>query len=245
MNMGQRYVQLENTYTINLDGTVTLHVSQLPPNAAIIVPGPASEYRKLMFSYAHSSQCIHSALCRRQRRSLNRCGSHAGLRPTRFPEDAFHRCTPRVRICRGAQYSNTTRQRQSRKLRTLLIPPPIRLSSPSSLDSFRVDIWNYCLEPLNSFDDSVTDLLHSSLRLFFLTPSHDDLVFVCILYDNSLIFIVAYMYTDTLHGLPLSHTSLHLLHLGLSSPHIYQNSFLAPLIPPYIGSWHILPGLFG
>ncbi|THH26759.1 hypothetical protein EUX98_g7431 [Antrodiella citrinella] len=41
MNMGQRYVQLENSYTINVDGTATLHVSQVPPNAAILAPGPA------------------------------------------------------------------------------------------------------------------------------------------------------------------------------------------------------------
>ncbi|TCD68055.1 hypothetical protein EIP91_011600 [Steccherinum ochraceum] len=41
MNMGQRYLQLENSYTINLDGTATLHVSQVPPNPAILAPGPA------------------------------------------------------------------------------------------------------------------------------------------------------------------------------------------------------------
>ncbi|KAL4246190.1 Copper radical oxidase [Abortiporus biennis] len=41
MNMGQRLVQLENTYTVNSDGSATLHVSQLPPNPAIFVPGPA------------------------------------------------------------------------------------------------------------------------------------------------------------------------------------------------------------
>ncbi|KAG8896391.1 hypothetical protein FRB99_008918 [Tulasnella sp. 403] len=41
MNMGQRYVQLDSTYTGNQDGTATLHVQQLPPNPAILVPGPA------------------------------------------------------------------------------------------------------------------------------------------------------------------------------------------------------------
>ncbi|TFY58824.1 hypothetical protein EVJ58_g6182 [Rhodofomes roseus] len=41
MNMGQRYVQLESTYTGNSDGSATLHVSQLPPNAAVLAPGPA------------------------------------------------------------------------------------------------------------------------------------------------------------------------------------------------------------
>ncbi|GAA6043740.1 hypothetical protein JCM8097_000504 [Rhodosporidiobolus ruineniae] len=40
MNMGQRYVQLNNTYTSNSDGSATLHVSQVPPNPAILPPGP-------------------------------------------------------------------------------------------------------------------------------------------------------------------------------------------------------------
>lgn len=40
--MGQRYVQLESTYTGHeTNKTATLHVSQLPPNPAILVPGPA------------------------------------------------------------------------------------------------------------------------------------------------------------------------------------------------------------
>jgi len=41
MNMGQRMLQLDSTYTGNADGTGTLHVSQMPPNPAIFVPGPA------------------------------------------------------------------------------------------------------------------------------------------------------------------------------------------------------------
>ncbi|GAA5955092.1 hypothetical protein JCM21900_001609 [Sporobolomyces salmonicolor] len=41
MNMGQRYVQLNSTYTANSDGSAVLHVSQMPPNPAILVPGPA------------------------------------------------------------------------------------------------------------------------------------------------------------------------------------------------------------
>ncbi|CAL1706725.1 unnamed protein product [Somion occarium] len=41
MNMGQRMIQLENSYTGNSDGTAVLHVSQLPPNPAIFAPGPA------------------------------------------------------------------------------------------------------------------------------------------------------------------------------------------------------------
>ena len=40
--MGQRFVELRSTYTGYLsNNTATLHVSQLPPNANIIAPGPA------------------------------------------------------------------------------------------------------------------------------------------------------------------------------------------------------------
>ncbi|KAB5595241.1 Copper radical oxidase [Ceratobasidium theobromae] len=41
MNMGQRYLELDSSYTGNSDGTGILHVSQLPPNPAIFPPGPA------------------------------------------------------------------------------------------------------------------------------------------------------------------------------------------------------------
>lgn len=41
MNMGQRYLQLNNTYTVNSDGSITLHTAQVPPNAALLTPGPA------------------------------------------------------------------------------------------------------------------------------------------------------------------------------------------------------------
>ncbi|TNY18275.1 copper radical oxidase [Rhodotorula diobovata] len=40
MNFGQRLVQLNSTYTANDDGSAVLHVSQVPPNPAILVPGP-------------------------------------------------------------------------------------------------------------------------------------------------------------------------------------------------------------
>lgn len=39
--MGQRMVELASSYTVAKDGSVTMHVSQLPPNANIITPGPA------------------------------------------------------------------------------------------------------------------------------------------------------------------------------------------------------------
>ncbi|CAK5284242.1 unnamed protein product [Mycena citricolor] len=44
MNMGQRYMQLNNTYTVNSDSSITLHVSQAAPNANLFQPGPAFVY---------------------------------------------------------------------------------------------------------------------------------------------------------------------------------------------------------
>lgn len=44
MNMGQRALQLNNTYTVNKDGSIVYHVSQMPPNANIFQPGPAFVY---------------------------------------------------------------------------------------------------------------------------------------------------------------------------------------------------------
>ena len=41
MNMGQRYMQLNNTFTLKKDGSMVLHVSQLPPNPNLFQPGPA------------------------------------------------------------------------------------------------------------------------------------------------------------------------------------------------------------
>ena len=41
MNMGQRHMQLNSTYTVNSDDTITLHVSQPPPNPNLFQPGPA------------------------------------------------------------------------------------------------------------------------------------------------------------------------------------------------------------
>lgn len=44
MNMGQRALALNNTFTVNSDGSFTLHVSQMPPNANLYQPGPAFIY---------------------------------------------------------------------------------------------------------------------------------------------------------------------------------------------------------
>jgi len=40
MNMGQRYMQLNNTYTVQNDGSIVLHCAQAPPNPNIFQPGP-------------------------------------------------------------------------------------------------------------------------------------------------------------------------------------------------------------
>lgn len=44
MNMGQRFLQLNSTSTVNKDGSLTIHASQMPPNANIFQPGPAWVY---------------------------------------------------------------------------------------------------------------------------------------------------------------------------------------------------------
>ena len=44
MNMGQRFMQLNNSYTVHGNGSITLHVSQLPPNPNLFQPGPAFLY---------------------------------------------------------------------------------------------------------------------------------------------------------------------------------------------------------
>ncbi|KAH9989090.1 glyoxal oxidase [Russula compacta] len=41
MNMGQRAVQLNNTFTVQSDGTIILHTAQPPPNPNLFQPGPA------------------------------------------------------------------------------------------------------------------------------------------------------------------------------------------------------------
>lgn len=41
MSMNMRFLQLNNTYTVNNDGSLTIHTSQMPPNSNIFQPGPA------------------------------------------------------------------------------------------------------------------------------------------------------------------------------------------------------------
>ena len=40
MGMGQRSMQLNNTYTVQSDGTIIVHTAQLPPNPNLFQPGP-------------------------------------------------------------------------------------------------------------------------------------------------------------------------------------------------------------
>jgi hypothetical protein len=40
INMGQRLLKLNNTFTVSDDGTITYHVAQLPPNPNLFQPGP-------------------------------------------------------------------------------------------------------------------------------------------------------------------------------------------------------------
>lgn len=41
MNMGQRIMQLNNTFTVQSNGTIILHTAQLPPYPSLFQPGPA------------------------------------------------------------------------------------------------------------------------------------------------------------------------------------------------------------
>ncbi|BGP44159.1 hypothetical protein JCM10449v2_008223 [Rhodotorula kratochvilovae] len=41
MQMGQRFVGLDTSYTGYANGSATIHVSQLPPNPSLLAPGPA------------------------------------------------------------------------------------------------------------------------------------------------------------------------------------------------------------
>lgn len=41
MNLGQRSMQLNNTYTVHSDGTILVHTAQLPPYPNLFQPGPA------------------------------------------------------------------------------------------------------------------------------------------------------------------------------------------------------------
>lgn len=41
MNMGQRLMQLNSSFTVQEDGMITLHVAQAPPNPNLFQPGPA------------------------------------------------------------------------------------------------------------------------------------------------------------------------------------------------------------
>ena len=56
MNMGQRFLQLNNTYTVNSDGSIILHVAPVPPNPNLFQPGPA-----LLFVNVNGIPCINAS----------------------------------------------------------------------------------------------------------------------------------------------------------------------------------------
>ncbi|KAJ7595709.1 glyoxal oxidase N-terminus-domain-containing protein [Mycena floridula] len=58
MNMGQRFLQLNSTYTVNKDGSIVLHTSQMPPNANIFQPGPAFIYVVVNGIPSNGTYCI-------------------------------------------------------------------------------------------------------------------------------------------------------------------------------------------
>lgn len=59
--MGQRFLQLNSTYTGNSDGSAVLHVSQVPPNAALFAPGPARKLFNALYR-AVTDVCFQSSL---------------------------------------------------------------------------------------------------------------------------------------------------------------------------------------
>ena len=90
-------LQLGSTYTGNADGSATLHVNQMPPNAAAFPPGPARK-----FSVSHLATrmrltvIITSGLRRGQQRALRRCSGHDRQRQDRKAAYRRRRDSPHV-----------------------------------------------------------------------------------------------------------------------------------------------------
>ena len=61
MNMGQRLMQLNNTYTVNADGSIILHVAQPPPNPNLFTPGPAFMFINVLGIPSNGSYLIVSS----------------------------------------------------------------------------------------------------------------------------------------------------------------------------------------
>jgi hypothetical protein len=92
-NMGQRFVQLQSTYTGNPDGTAVLHVSQLPPNPAILVPGPACKWN-VSVCLGTEANVQNRYIRRRQWCSFHRCRAHGRLWTARNANDATTSISP-------------------------------------------------------------------------------------------------------------------------------------------------------
>ena len=81
INMSQRLVELGLSYNVHDDGTATIYVSQMPPNPAILPPGPASTSGLVLATRAvtgmtHALLVFHSALHYSRWRTLRRSVGH-------------------------------------------------------------------------------------------------------------------------------------------------------------------------
>ena len=84
-------LQLGSTYTGNSDGSATLHVNQMPPNAAAFPPGPACEFSESPLAARMTLMVIiTSGLRRGQQRSFRWRSGHDRQRQNR--EAAHGRC---------------------------------------------------------------------------------------------------------------------------------------------------------
>ncbi|KAG8690122.1 hypothetical protein FRC11_013685, partial [Ceratobasidium sp. 423] len=87
MNMGQRYLQLNNTFTVSETGNITLHVAQAPPNPNILQPGPVLINNMiLIIACAAGGAALIGliallVLCKKRRKDANNEKSHNDFAP--------------------------------------------------------------------------------------------------------------------------------------------------------------------
>ena len=111
--MGQRFVQLDSSYTGNTDGSGVVHVSQLPPNPAILVPGPACMSSMALFPVSITFIFTYRHFCCGQRRAQRWRSSNVWIGKNRDSEDA--RESPAA--CAFSTTANQSQQRQQRRKR--------------------------------------------------------------------------------------------------------------------------------